>query len=332
MKNPFIGTSLYGLVILASGAFASASGLASDVVVVDRSASAVLEVKLNDGNEERERYALQGGLGLPFGITIDEEKHTYVTRQGDEPNFVGSVEVKYYGSDGFELLVPPDAVLNGGLGKPFYPIVRGDTLFVSSWLTHQVLMFDKNTGEPLGAFVDVDVTTGLGEGGLVNPRGIVFGPDGNLYVNSSGTNETLVYDGETGEYLGVFLDTAANGIRVPCGIVFDHRGWVAIASASTDMDANHEYEGGFAFFDWAGNLLRRERAGGVCGLERTADGRILAGATQLEEIRIYSLDWEEGEYEVLRDDSKFPDMTLRRSNMSRRDQARLRSQGHGGAR
>ncbi|MCB1800065.1 MAG: hypothetical protein KDI82_00105 [Gammaproteobacteria bacterium] len=331
MKNAFIGTSLYGLVILVSGAFAGGSALASDLVVVDRTHSEVLELKLQNGRE-RESHVLQAGSGPAFGITIDEEKNIYVTHQGDEPEFDGSVVVKRYGSDSFELLVPADAELNGGLGKPFYPIVRGDTLFVSSWLTHQVLMFDKNTGESLGAFVDVDATTGLGEGGLVNPRGIVFGPEGNLYVNSSGTDETLVYDGESGEYLGVFLDTAAHGIHVPCGVVFDHRGWVAIASASTNVDVNGEYEGGFAFFDWDGNLLRRERAGGVCGLERTPDGKLLAGATQLEQIRIYSLDWEEGEYETLREGAKFPDMTLRRYSKPRWDKGRMNPRRHGRSR
>ena len=320
MTTPFTAGALCSLAFLAGVVSVTENVFAADIVIVDRTAQVVSEVKLQTG-KERETYGLQDNLGPAFGITIDEEKNAYVTRQGDEPDFVGSIEVRYYGSDHFETLVPKDSVLNGGLARPFYPIVRGDTLFVSSWLTHQVLMFDKNTGEPLGAFVDVDVNTGLGEGGLVNPRGIKFGPDGHLYVNSSGTNETLVYDGESGEYLGVFLDTAAHGIYVPCGIVFDPKGRVAIASASQGTD---DYEGGFAVFDWDGNRLVRVRAGGVCGLERTPDGRILAGATQIEELRAYSFskDWLDVEFDVLRTGSKIPDMIYRRFNESRRDFAK----------
>ncbi|MCB1772702.1 MAG: hypothetical protein KDI88_03735 [Gammaproteobacteria bacterium] len=335
MKTPFAAGALHGLVLIAGMALATCNVLAADIVIVDRTKLAdqrVREVKLQTG-DERETYDLQGGLGPAFGITIDEEKNTYVTRQGDAPDFVGSIEVRRHGADDFETLVPADSYVNGGLARPFYPIIRGDTLFVSSWLSHQVLMFDRNTGEPLGAFVDVDVNTGLGEGGLVNPRGIKFGPDGNLYVNSSGSNETLVYDGESGEYLGVFLDTAAHGIYVPCGIVFDPRGRVVIASASQETNPDTgEFEGGFAVFDWDGNRLVRVTPGAVCGLERTPDGRILAGATGINQLLAYSFskDWLENEVEVLRYESKVPDMVHRRFDKTRREFAGPNPPGAGG--
>lgn len=42
-------------------------------------------------------------------------------------------------------------------------------------------------------------------GGLDAPGELEFGPDGNLYVTSTGTNEVLHYDGETGEFADVFI-------------------------------------------------------------------------------------------------------------------------------
>jgi hypothetical protein len=44
-------------------------------------------------------------------------------------------------------------------------------------------------------------------GALSEPGDVAFGPDGNLYVTSGGTNSILRYDGTTGAFLG----TAASG-------------------------------------------------------------------------------------------------------------------------
>ena len=46
-------------------------------------------------------------------------------------------------------------------------------------------------------------------GGLINPTAAIFGPDGNLYVASFGTDEVLRYDGETGAFLDVFVSRVA---------------------------------------------------------------------------------------------------------------------------
>lgn len=42
-------------------------------------------------------------------------------------------------------------------------------------------------------------------GGLSEPRGITFGPDGNLYVASTGSHQILRYDGATGAFIDAFV-------------------------------------------------------------------------------------------------------------------------------
>ena len=51
-------------------------------------------------------------------------------------------------------------------------------LLVLSNDTDEVLRYDGSTGAFLGAFVSA------GSGGLDEPSGLAFGPDGNLYVGS----------------------------------------------------------------------------------------------------------------------------------------------------
>jgi glucose/arabinose dehydrogenase len=57
-----------------------------------------------------------------------------------------------------------------------------------------------------------------GSGGLNFPRGITFGPDGNLYVASENTNQVLRYDGTTGAFLNAFA--SGNGLTAPVFFTF----------------------------------------------------------------------------------------------------------------
>lgn len=50
------------------------------------------------------------------------------------------------------------------------------------------------------------------------PRGLVFGPDGNLYVASAGTNEVYRYNGNTGVFIDVFA--SGGGLNGLWGIEF----------------------------------------------------------------------------------------------------------------
>lgn len=89
------------------------------------------------------------------------------------------------------------------------PPLAADNLFVSSTNTKSVLEYDGEDGEFEGKFAR--------GGGLIEPEGVVFGPDGDLYV-SSRSNEILRYDGEKGTFEGVFASHP--DLVDPSGIAF----------------------------------------------------------------------------------------------------------------
>ncbi len=62
-----------------------------------------------------------------------------------------------------------------------------------------------------GAFIDVFVSAGAG--GLDDPTGVTFGPDGNLYVSGIVNNAVLRYNGTTGAFIDVF--TSGFGLLAP---------------------------------------------------------------------------------------------------------------------
>jgi sugar lactone lactonase YvrE len=176
-----------------------------------------------------------GGLGHPNGLIFGPDGNLYVCDVGNGsilrydgitrdplpsagnsgatfvPSGSGGLSFGTYGvSDAVWLIFGPDGNLyatSGGLNAP------PDS--------SSVLRFDGKTGQFIDAFVPP------GSGGLTGPRALVFGPDGNLYVNSygPGPGTVLRYDGTTGTFLDVFVPAGSNpfgesGSGYPRGLVF----------------------------------------------------------------------------------------------------------------
>ena len=116
---------------------------------------------------------------------------------------------------------------SGGLYQPYAVLVGpfDHNVYVSSGTftgpgqPKAVLRYDGTTGAFIDTFAD--------SGQLTSPRGIIFGPDGNLYVcdgdgNADGT--VVRYNGATGAFLGQFFPKGSGGLNHPQGLVFAPRG------------------------------------------------------------------------------------------------------------
>src|SRR5207249_2582735 len=111
---------------------------------------------------------------------------------------------------------------SGGLSSTTGVIIGPDgNLYVNSFSNGRVLRYDGSTGAPLPALGKPDaIFVTPGDGGLQNPTGLIFGPDGNLYVSSRGNNSVLRYNGTTGDFLDAFVREGAGELTSPRGLVF----------------------------------------------------------------------------------------------------------------
>jgi DNA-binding beta-propeller fold protein YncE len=61
---------------------------------------------------------------------------------------------------------------------------------------------------------------------------MTFGPDGNLYVVGSGSNNVVEYDGTTGAYIRTLVAAGSGGLSVPQGLTFDPSGQYLYVTSS----------------------------------------------------------------------------------------------------
>ena len=102
------------------------------------------------------------------------------------------------------------------MGDPVDPwglVFHEGALYVASRFPNEVRAFDAMSGAP-SAFVT------SGSGGLIDPTSLAFGPDGNLYVTSTGDDAIRRYAGSNGAFLGVFVASGSGGLDVPFDLAF----------------------------------------------------------------------------------------------------------------
>ena len=110
---------------------------------------------------------------------------------------------------------------NGGLSQPHGILERCNDLLVCSFGTDSILIYDRQSGAPIGVFADA--TSGLSQ-----PTYIIYGPDGMVYVSSQGSDEILRYTAG-GAFVDAFVTAGSGGLNGPSGFAFgaDGRFYVA---------------------------------------------------------------------------------------------------------
>lgn len=108
------------------------------------------------------------------------------------------------------LVTPP--VVQSAAPLPRSKGRMGDELLVSCLDSNDIRRFDAHTGAYLGDFA-------VGNG-LQAPGAMEFGPDGNLYVCSTGSHEVKRYDGRTGAFIDNIVKAKSGELDSPLGLMF----------------------------------------------------------------------------------------------------------------
>jgi sugar lactone lactonase YvrE len=117
---------------------------------------------------------------------------------------------------------------------PDHNLYVSNGLFSPNNRANDVLRFDGTNGTFLGDFAD--------SGQLTDPRGVIFGSDGNLYVaDGDGTGQVLRYGGQKGDFLGVFVQPGDGGLSHPSSMLFGPDGDLYVMS--TDTSEIQRYQG-----------------------------------------------------------------------------------------
>jgi sugar lactone lactonase YvrE len=166
-----------------------------------------------------------GGLSFPAGMIFSPDHHSFFVAS----NF--NSLILRYDYDGITATNPSVFAAIPDFGAPVGLVFGPDgNLYVSTLSPNadnsSVLRYDGTTGVPLPSSGETGANfVHPGAGGLGKAGGIVFGPDGNLYVSNQATNQILRFDGVTGQPLpapgrtgAAFTD--ADSVNRPAGLLF----------------------------------------------------------------------------------------------------------------
>ncbi|NJN87790.1 MAG: PEP-CTERM sorting domain-containing protein [Leptolyngbyaceae cyanobacterium SL_7_1] len=215
-----------------------------------------------------------GGLRSPDDLTFGPDDNLYVSVGGSnslsllDPNYPLDSAVLRFSPLGEFLGV---AASGNGLTRPYGNAFGPDgNLYVASFRTNQILRFDGKTGAFLDVFAS-DNNGGLGTlNGLNGPNGLLFAPDGSLYVTTEGTvnqpdgtlgftfkSQVLRYSSE--QVAGLVPTTTPTVLIDQPALLPESPGFISLLGLVLAPDKQSlyvsDFAGGIRRYDLAGTLL-----------------------------------------------------------------------------
>jgi streptogramin lyase len=142
--------------------------------------------------------------------------------------------------------------------------------------------WNSNDVDRCGAFI------APGTGGMTRPHSMDIGPDGLLYVTSSGTNSILRFDPFTGAFIDAFIEPPNHGgLTTPMDVTWDAGGNMYVTSMGTDSVLRYNGATG-AFID---AFVAPPNHGGLDqpeGIDFGPDGNLYVSSLNLNKVIRYN--------------------------------------------
>jgi subtilisin-like proprotein convertase family protein len=248
------------------------------------------------GGTDEQNYIYDGEPRPGGGPDIQGVTQFQIPVNIEDPNFTTVSDLQV----GVNLVHPTDneveldLISQAKLATPYNVVINpaDGNLYVSSFANNSVVEYDGARANPnsptAGNLIRVFVPP-ANNGGLAQPDGLGFGPDGNLYVSSTTNGEVIEYNGSTGAFVKVFLTVTSGGAPAQTsGLLFDGNGNLFVG----DVTDNEVIEFAGPNSATPGAVIKVFQGGGLQGPEGMAignDGGLYVASPNNNEIIRYDL-------------------------------------------